>query len=451
RFPEGEARLVEARRVAPEVFERIPELAAAWAKVLARRDPQQAMRWIERFLLRFPDAREVAELRLLRADLLRSRNPRLALAAYAKLAADFPETNAGRLARLRQWMLEARHLRDAEAIRRYIQRIDAWGARFQLSPVEDEAHWDLARLWARIARPEKATDPALKHAWLAAQGSEATVRAKARAWAKRRFADIVQHALDGGDDSTIAQLVRAYPTLMPTPQKAPRLVVRIADALRRVGRWEEAERWIRQVLRAHPEGPAADEARLVLARLFLDRGQAEQAPRLLRWAERMADPARHAEIAVVAASLFVRVGAHSQALAQLAAVPVDLLSASGKRLYWETRAEAEEALHHWREAAASWENAFGAGAARAWLWSADAWLEAGAPHRARQVLARVPKAQRDRAWRYHWAQALAETGDLRAAEQSWAEVAQGDDAYAQAARLMLSVIRASKLVQGARR
>ncbi len=450
------ARFEEARRLDAAALERDPRLLAAHARVLARAGRrQEALAAANRFLDLWGEMRDPVawSVRLLRADLLAAspdpdRRARAAV-AYAKLAADAPESRFGALARLRMWMLEAESVKERGKLLALARRIERLAARFQLSPVEDEAMWDLGRLWARIAASPAEVRRALA-ALLRAASAQAPFAGDARRLGRRLFVRELGRLLDAGRDREAVALWRAFPALRPDAGGGARWYLRVAQAMRRLGLLDEAEAVLTAVVNAHPEDLQGEMAMLGRAYVWLERGDRDGFDRLMRWLNRREDTVFRPEALVVGARMLIRQGRHAEARQVLLGVRPADLAPRLRRDYWLARARVAERLRRWSEARLAWARAIAAGldTPEARFHLGLAWMRLGDCGRAVQAWKQVDEAARDEAWRYHMALCLARLGRRKEADALWQALAAKDDApYAGAARLMLAGMRAREAVR----
>ncbi len=447
------ARFEEAKRLDAQAFSEDPRLLAAYVHALAHAGrTQDALAAADQFLDLWGDAEgpEAWGVRLLRADLLaQSPDPQVrarAAVAYAKLADDAPRSRFGALARLRLWMLEAERVQDRKRLLALIARMERLAAAFQLSPVEDEAMWDIGRIWARIARTPNEVRKALA-ALLRAASSDAPFAEDAARLGRKLFARELNRLLAADKKKEAVALWRAFPALHPDPGPDAARFLAIARAMRALGLWDEAEAVLDEVARAHAEDLQGELAALERAYVWLERGDADGFEKLIRWLNRREATVFRPEALVVGARMLIRKGRFAQARQVLLGVRAEDLAPRVQRDYWLARARAAEHLKRWREARFAWQAAIAAGlrTSQARFHLGLAWMRLGNCEAALRVWNAIPENERDEAWRYHAALCLARLGRTEEARALWEALAKNADApYAGAAALMLASLQAKE-------
>jgi len=441
----------------PTVITDEPLLLATYIQLLqAQKEDKKVLHLASIFIRKYINTDPAAGVRLIQADIFAKHKKSIpvAIMEYGILSNTAAGTDIGRKAFMRKLMLENRDTHDRKKLLPVMQTLQNIANTNQLSPIEDEAMLDLARLWIRIAspgNPDAGRTPALDAYAHAAISTDRRIATSAR----REGADWMQKKLKAllkARKWLIAVAIwRKYPQLQPAPSSALDLRISIAHAMRMLMLFNASEDVLQKLYARNKDSVLGQRIMLELAKLWMDRQDTDGVKKIMRWLNRHPFNIYRPEMMLIVARIQVHQKQPEMARQTLAAVHVDDLTMSSRASFWRTSAAVSAMLGEWHSAAREWlayRNTPGANQAQGLLNQADALLKATEFTSAYTLYMQIPEKNRDAAWQYHVAICQMNTGELNQASQRLNELIKNKDAghFATLARLKLADNLAAKLL-----
>lgn len=438
----------------PGILESDPVLYAGYIRLLYRHgETAAASEHIQSFLSKYSDSDEAPRIRLIQADLMAERGDnRTAETLYGVLADRYSQLSIGKKAEMRRLMLKHENEPKPGSTERTLKAIERIAAENQLSDVEHEARYYLAKLHEQLG---KADDEHLERsimyyamvahdkARFSQEAKEAGTRAlreylkrllRDRQWIKALLVWDHYFVLHGG--GTVKEAL-----------EIAQLHFRLLD-------YQGAERLLDGLLSRDVGTVWRQRIALEKMRIWVERGDPDAMGKIKRWLRENPDTIYEKEIKVLIASLWMKQGEPGKALHILGSIQPEEVGAALMREYWFTLARGYHASQRWREAAGAWrklaEMSEGDEQWRFRYHQAEALLQAGEYRTAWDVMQGIPEQHRDDAWRYMHAVISAETGDKRSAKEELHALVSGEKPgdYRLRAKLLLARLRMMEMKEG---
>ncbi|MDX8404795.1 MAG: tetratricopeptide repeat protein [Mariprofundus sp.] len=396
----------------PTVISDEPTLYATYIKLrYAHADNTVALALAEDFIRQYINTEQAAEVRLIRADILATDNSSItrALKEYGILADTRAETRIGLQAFMRKMMLENRTEQAREKLTPVMIALKKIADNHQLSPLEDEAMLDLARLWVKILPTTGGSGPhtpaldAYAHAANSTnQHIASTASHEGALWLGRKIQSLLDH------EQWLAAITawRQFPQLQPAAGDAQPLRLSIAHAMRMLMLFDNAEEMLQDLYARNKTSLRGQVVMVELAKLWMDRQQPDGIRKIMHWLNRNPYSIYRPEMLLIVARMQLEQKQVELARQTLAAVRADNLSMESRISYWRIQAEISAATDAWHSAARSWEHyrtSPGSDPVEGLLNQADALLNAGEYSAARKLYKQAPDAKQDTEWQYHLA------------------------------------------------
>jgi tetratricopeptide (TPR) repeat protein len=444
--------LKRANVMAPDLIRGDATLYATYVQLLAHRHHDKiALKEATDFIRRYITTPEAPAVRLVRADLLADEG-RIgdAKELYGILTNSYGNTIVGKKANIRRVMLDIGTSTNPQRLTAAIHAIDKLAAANQLSNVEAEARLAQARLLARLgASDAKQLDDAIAYYAIAA----ASVQPDIVPVATREGATLLDKRLHGllgkGAWLQAALLWKRYPQLRPDQDTM--LAFAIAGAYARLADYAHAET-LYQRLYGQAEGTLLGQRIMLrMARLWLARGDADGAKKVMHWLSAHHDDLYRQEMLLTMAQMQANQGAFAPAEATMVGINPQTLDTHLLPDYWQTMAMLHVGMQQWQDAASAWSKAAALRTGDA-HWQdmralAHAQMQAGDYTAAGQALQDIPDARHDAGWVFAMALCKARTGRWDDASQQLKTLADAApaNAYTLRAQMVLADHEAHRL------
>jgi len=445
----------------PQVIRDEAQLFATYIELLHHNGKDKlALQLANVFVRQYSDLSHSAMVRLIRAD-IHAADPRTiddAIKEYTILADRRAETTIGRKAFMRKLMLEFRDETRRDRLLPVLMSLKKLADANQLSPIEDEAMLDLARLWARItpldarlAQAKVDVAPALEAYARAGASLDSHIADAARAEGAQWLQKYIMVLLQQRQWLKAVTIWCHYPQLRPEARKSQVLRLGIARAMRMLMLFDSAEVMLEQLYAENRRSIRGQRIMMERARLWLDRRDADGVRKIMRWLNRHEFSIYRPELLLIVARMQLTAGQADLARQTLISVAAEDLAPESRLHYWQATAETAEALSQYHQAARAWSEyrkTAGADAGRGLTRQSEALFRAGEFARARELYRQMPEAQRDAGWQYHMGIGQLRSGELKQGVERLRKLIDRSDGgrFAALARLALADLQAQKLL-----
>lgn len=446
----------------PDVVRKDEQVWATYIQVLhiAKRD-KEAMKHADGLLKSYSSGDYIARIRLLRADLwlkYKVKPPSRIEREYDILAEQAAEQSLGKQAFMRKLMLEHRKSQDYHTLKPVIIALKRLADQNQLSPVENEAELDLARLWQRLSRtdpkhsPKKINMVSLEHFARVAGFEINDYRTEALREGRSFFEQQLQVFLDDEKWLEMVAVWEHFPIFRRDHLDVASLQLGVAHALRMLMAYEQSEALLGKLYARANGSVWGQKVMLERARLWLDRGDKGGIGRVLAWLDGHEFTLYRPEMLLLVARMQLQANKPTAASQSIISISVDDIVMEERLIYWKVRAAIAEKLKHWHMAARAWRE-YGvlpeADAARALIEQANNVFKAKDYQKAEDLYAQVDEKNRDAAWLYHYSMCQLKTGKHKQALEKLEQQSQDANAgiYASLAALAVAEKKAKKLLK----
>ncbi|MDQ6994976.1 MAG: hypothetical protein Q9M18_05215 [Mariprofundaceae bacterium] len=390
----------------------------------------KALMKAEVFLNTYLEGESLVKIRLLRADLwamLKSVPESRIEREYDILAEQEAETTIGKQAFMRKLMVQHAKSQTYYDLKPVIIALKRIASRNQLSPVENEALYDLGLLWQRLSHSDPKHAP--KQAIMASLDAFARVAksdiADFRVLSHRAGSALFNQRLDSDAKKESWQKVIAlwerYPSLRQNDAVVKERSFDVAHALRMLMDYQQSEELLNRLYDDAGNTVWGQKVMLERAKLWMDRGDMDGVGRILAWLDAHEYTLYRPEMLLLVAQMQLNLGHATVASQSLLGVSVDDVTEEDRLHYWQIKADINEALKYWHVAAKAWRQygqSKGADVDVALIREADDLFQAESYKQALKLYQHVKKENQDAAWHYHAAMSRLKMGayDMALAE-----------------------------------
>jgi len=420
-----------------------------------------ALKKANAFLEKYLDGDALVKIKLLRADLwvLLKNVPEARIEReYGVLAEEQAETAIGKQAFMRKLMLMYGGSQAYYDLKPVIIALKRIADRNQLSPVENEALYDLGLLWKRLSHSDPKHAP--KQAAMASLDAFARVAnsdiVEFRALSHRVGVAMFNQRLDQEVKKKrwekVVTLWERYPKLRHNHEVVKERAFDVAHALRMLMDYQKSESLLNQLYKDAGDTVWGQKVMLERANLWVERGDIDGVSRILAWLDAHEYTLYRPEMLLLVAQMQLAAGHAKVASQSLLNISVDDVAQEDRQRYWKVKAEINEALKHWRVAVKAWKKygrSEGSNVDVALIREADALFQAGAYAQALALYQKVNKEKQDSAWRYHTAMSQLKMGEDDVALPKLESLKENKDAgiYASLASAELANRKALRILQ----
>ena len=464
-----EGRFKEAYQAIKKVYQQYPDAVESDEKVFAvyvlsasiEKHDSIALEMADEYLKRYVEGADVADIRLLQADLLlklqKAAVPEV-IKLYDLIAQSEVDNSVGKKAFMRKLMLLHQDEASYTTLKPVLIALKHLADTNQLSDVEAEAMLDQARLWVRLidVDPEKIPSQAhLAALQQFAQVSSSKYPALAQAALLEGRSLLVQSIEKSQKQEDWLQVVSVwerFPQLRPEGRGSEQLKLGVAHALRMLMQYEQSEGILNALYKDAGGSVWGQKVMLERARLWLDRGDTEGRSRVQKWLGEHEYTLYRPEMMLIVAQMQLQqkeIAAASQTFSSIAAEDVAL---DRRAEYWQAKAKLSEALSRWHVAAHAWEQYAKFAPEQkniAAMHQADNLFKAKDYLAAEVVYEQVDEAGRTAEWKYRFSICQLRTGKLSQASERLEALKNNAEAgvYASLARLALAEQKADDLLR----
>lgn len=422
---------------------------------------EDALTKSELFLKNYIEGDELVKIRLLRADLwvLLKKAPRERIEReYDILSESQAETAVGKQAFMRKLMLAHAQSQTYYDLKPVIIALKRLADRNQLSPVENEALYDLGLLWQRLSQSDPEHAP--KQSIMASMDAFARVansdiddfRSLSQDMGSRLFNQRLKAASEKKQWEKLVALWERYPIFRNHEAVVKERAFEVAHALRMLMNYQQAETLLEQLYQQAGDTVWGQKIMLERANLWMDRGDVDGVARILAWLNAHEYTLYRPEMLLLVAQMQLAESHPDLAEQSLVGISVDDVANEDKQRYWKLQAEINEASKHWRAAAKAWRTygkSSGADADMALIREADALFHAKSYTDAIKLYNTVPKEKQDMAWQYHIAMCQLNLGENAVALSKLEALKQNKDAgvYGSLASMELADLKAQNILK----
>jgi len=447
--------MIKAINLAPGLVSSHVTLLSSYVQLLYTNHNQDAfLRQASRFFSLYLDRHEAMLIRLLYANVLAEQGKtKEALQSYERLSEVAPETSVGMKAFMRKMMLQNATVNDLESLKPVLAALHKLAVDNQISDIEDEAMFDQALLWTRLAgQVDKSEEKALDLYTQVSVGTVAELSALAKGNGYTLFAQHLTATLEQQAWLESIVLWRRYAQLREAPvalegnalKQHRDMLLGVAGAMRRLMDFDAADDILAALYKDTQNSVEGDRVMLEHAVLWQDRHDPQGYARIMRWLDTHSFTLYRPEMLLIAAGIQLQRGQPSQASQTLKQISEADIAPDRRAAYWLTRAEIAEALDQWYSAASAWSSHISLLSDKpgnaTLLRKADALYMAGEFDKALPVYLKTPGDQRNNRWQYRMAVCEMRTGQWSQAEERLNALVQNTEAaeYATRARLLLA-------------
>ncbi|MDQ6952228.1 MAG: hypothetical protein Q9M15_01720 [Mariprofundaceae bacterium] len=413
------------------------------------------------FLSTYLEGDALVKIRLLRADLwvLLKKAPQARIEReYNVLSETQAETSIGKQAFMRKLMLVHAESQTYYALKPVIIALKRIADRNQLSPVENEALYDLGILWERLSQsdpehaPKQSATAGLDAFARVANSDISDFRKASHRMGTALFNQRLNAAAAENQWEKEVALWERYPRLRENDDVVKERAFDVAHALRMLMDYQQSEALLNKLYKDAGDTVWAQKIMLERANLWMDRGDADGVGRILAWLDAHQYTLYRPEMLLLVAQMQLTEGNATVASQSLVGVSVDDVAKEDRQRYWQINADINEALNHWHVAAKAWRKygqSEGADVGVALIREADALFRAQSYKAALERYKRVKKEKQDAAWQYHVAMCQLKTGEDAVALPKLEMLTQNKDAgiYASLASMELADRKARDILQ----
>lgn len=413
------------------------------------------------FLSTYLEGDALVKIRLLRADLwvLLKKAPQARIEReYNVLSETQAETSIGKQAFMRKLMLVHAESQSYYALKPVIIALKRIADRNQLSPVENEALYDLGILWERLSQsdpehaPKQSATAGLDAFARVANSDISDFRKASHRMGTALFNQRLNVAAAENQWEKEVALWERYPRLRENDDVVKERAFDVAHALRMLMDYQQSEALLNKLYKDAGDTVWGQKIMLERANLWMDRGDADGVGRILAWLDAHQYTLYRPEMLLLVAQMQLTEGNPTVASQSLVGVSVDDVAKEDRQRYWQINADINEALNHWHVAAKAWRKygqSEGADVGVALIREADALFRAQSYKAALERYKRVKKEKQDAAWQYHVAMCQLKTGEDAVALSKLEMLTQNKDAgiYASLASMELADRKARDILQ----
>jgi len=423
RFKQAMNGLDSVYKLRPELVELEERLFATYILALHQQGlTDDAFILAEKFLKRYSKGEYLARVRLLRADIRHSQKD-VDLAALQKeyeiIANNEAETDVGKKAFLRKIMIQYGENNDYKTLKPVVIALKRLASQNQFSEIEDESILYQARLWVRLAAkdpehaPTQASIAALED-FARVSGSEyEQLAASAVSEGREAFISYLEGLIAEEKWMQVVVTWERFPQLRPMDQDAALLQFGVANALRMLMEYEQAEALLNHLYELAAGSVWGHKVMLERARLWLDRGDADGVKEVMSWLNENEFTLYRPEMLLLAAQMQLKQGDASAASQTMVSVGASDVALEARGEYWKTRANIAVRLQRWHVAARAWREygkAAGADRQLALLEEANTLFKAKEYRKAEDLYAKIPETSQTPVWKYRYSICQIKTG-----------------------------------------
>jgi len=452
-------------RVWPKVITAEDELFATYIDLVDRYGQhKQALHLANAFIRLYSNKPQSALVRLIRADIHAENESTIptAIEEYTILAKHQAETTIGRKAFMRKLMLAFRHEKQRKKLFPVLVALKTMANNNQLSPIEDEATLDMARLWTRITvvATAKNTDashpaPALEAYARAGASPDKTIADAARKEGAIWLNTYIAALLKQHQWLKAVSLWRHYPQLRPASRTSQTLRLGVAHAMRMLMLFDSAEAMLQRLYSENKMSIRGQRMMMERARLWLDRRDADGVKKIMRWLNRHEFSIYRPDMLLIVARMQLARKQPQLARQTLVSVSANDLAVESRARYWQTNANIAETLSEYHHAARAWakyrkskgaDGKLGLNNQAANLFAAREFMQA------RKLYLQMPKDEHNAAWNYHMGVCQLRSGAIKQGSERLQRLAAKADSkgdagrFASLAKLALANLQADKLL-----
>lgn len=446
----------------PDVVRKDDRLWSTYIQVLhiAKRD-RDAMKQADAFLNAYLSGDYVARVRLLRADLwllYKAKPPGRIEREYDVLAQKKAEQSLGKQAFMRKLMLAHRKSQDYHTLKPVIIALKRLADQNQLSPIENEAQLDLARLWQRLSQSDAEHSPkqidmvSLEDFSRVARSEIQSYRSEALHEGTVFFERTLRTFLDAENWVKVVSVWERFPIFRRDTLDVAKLQLGVAHALRMLMAYEQSEMLLGKLYARANGSVWGQKVMLERARLWLDRGDEGGVGRVLTWLDEHEFTLYRPEMLLLVARMQLRANKPTAASQSIISISVDDITMEERLTYWKVRARISEKLKHWHMAARAWRE-YGlmpnADTVKALIEQANSVFKAKDYQKAESLYEQVDGENRDASWLYHYSMCQLKTGKHKQALEKLKQQSQDISAgiYASLAALAVAEKKAKTLLK----
>jgi len=462
RFMPALMKLEQVHKKFPQIIQKDEQLFSRYVKVLYHEGRvSDALTQAGVFLDKFLTGEYTPKIRLLRADLWLQQHsvPKSRIEReYDILADQEAENSIGKQAFMRKLMLIHRDSQDYHTLKPVIIAFKRIANQNQLSPIENEALFNLAQLWQRLSvsdvehAPTQAVTVALDDFSQVAKSDIKDFRMAALKQGQKLFEQRLAALKKAQSWTAMVALWERFPQFRRKNMQANKLQLAVAHGLRMLMAYEQAEDLLKELYIRADGSVWGQKVMLERARLWLDRGDHTGIERILHWLDEHEFTLYRPDMLLLVARMQLQESKYSASSQTIASVAVDDIAMEERDIYWKTRAEIAESLKRWHVAARAWKHYGelpGVDVEMALLQQANSLFKAKSYTQAQALYAEIKKDKRDAAWRYRYSICQLKAGENIAALERLEKLRleKGAGIFASLATLAITDRKAAQLLK----
>ncbi len=456
------AQLQKVQKNYPQIIENNRQLWSVYIQVLhMNHQDDRALKQCDLFLDKYISGDEVASIRLLRADLWQAQGNISDIRIereYDALASEQAEQSIGKQAFMRKLMLSHKNSQDYRNLKPVIIALKRIANENQLSPVENEAMLDLARLWKRLSQsdvkhaPKQSVVVALDQFSRVARSEIHVYNTIALQEGRAFFESYLKGLIKAKKWTETVAIWERFPLFRRDDLKTSELQFGVAHALRMLMSYDQSEALLDKLYAQFKDSVWGQKVMLERAHLWLDRGDNKAIARVLAWLDEHEFTLYRPEMLLLVARMQLQAGDAAAASQSMVNISVNDIEIDERAMYWKTRAAIAEKLEHWHIAARAWRE-YGlqphADINQSRLEQANNLFKAKNYQQAEALYQQVDASLRDAAWQYHYSICQLKTGKYTQAMESLEAQSQKTDIgiYASLAGLAIAERQADVLMK----